>query len=257
MKFTFILFAFFINFSHPYFIKAEEIIDSSNNQLNRTFGEESSINKVPDFEKMHIVKVGDTITSISKLYSIEKELIINLNNLKDENYIYVGQNLNISDSDNNLVNQKMEKDEGISNYHVIQNGESLTEISSKYGLSSKYLIEINDLNNPNSLEVGSKLLLKKKNINNQKTSLKIREDGFNQLITKDKKAYGPISTQQNELMEVNGRKILNVLNQSDKELIMSVNCKTNELDVKIPGRKWSGWMPAKKEFEKNLLNDFC
>ena len=98
MKLTFILFAFIINFFNTNFIKAEEIINSSNNQIENTTKEESSNNEISDFKKTHIVQVGDTITSISNLYSIKKDFIIKLNNLKDENYIYVGQNLKISDS---------------------------------------------------------------------------------------------------------------------------------------------------------------
>ena len=88
MKLTFILFAFFFNFFNPLFIKGEEIIDSSNNQIENTSEGEPFINQKSEVKKIHIVKVGDTITSISKLYSIEKDLIIKLNDLKDENYIY-------------------------------------------------------------------------------------------------------------------------------------------------------------------------
>ena len=35
------------------------------------------------------------------------------------------------------------------------------------------------------------------------------------------------------------------------------NFAENELDVRIPGRKWMGSKPAKEEFENNLINDFC
>ena len=51
--------------------------------------------------------------------------------------------------------------------------------------------------------------------------------------------------------------MLNVLNQENKKLIISINCDNNELDVRIPGRKWMGSKPAKEEFENNLINDFC
>ena len=121
MKLTFILFAFFINFFNINYLKAEEIIISSTNQIEKTFKEES------EFKKIHIVKVGDTITSISKFYAIEKELIIRLNNLKDENYIYVGQNLKISSP-----NQEIRNEEEMNNYHVVQ----------KVSLLQKFLISI-------------------------------------------------------------------------------------------------------------------
>ena len=63
--------------------------------------------------------------------------------------------------------------------------------------------------------------------------------------------------QPNKIEEVNGRKILNALNQNNKKVIISIKCETKDLDVRIPGRKWRGWNPAKEEFEKNLINDFC
>ena len=53
------------------------------------------------------------------------------------------------------------------------------------------------------------------------------------------------------------KKLLNALNQENKKLIISINCTKNELDVRIPGRKWMGGKPAKEEFEKNLINDYC
>ena len=248
MKFTFILLAFIFNFFNPNFIKAEEIIDSSNNQIENTTKVKSTNNEISDFKKIHIVQVGDTITSISNFYSIKKDLIIKLNNLTDENYIYVGQNLKISDPSQESKNN---------NYHIVQKGESLTEISTKYGLNFKELIEINNLKNPDSLEVDSKLILRKNNINNRKVNTSIKEEKINQFISKKIKKYGPLRTQQTELEEESGRKILNALNQNNKKVIISIKCETKDLDVRIPGRKWRGWIPAKEEFEKNLINDFC
>ena len=253
MKLTFILFAFIINFFNPNFIKAEEIIDSSNNQIENTTKVKSTNNEISDIKKIHIVQVGDTITSISNLYSIKKDFIIKLNNLKDENYIYVGQNLKIYDS-----SQESKPNKDINNkYHLVKKGESLTEISTKYGLNFKELIEINNLKNPDSLEVGSKLLLREKNIDSQKITNSIKEENTNQFLSKKSKNYGPLTIQQTELKEVSGRKILNALNQNNKKVIISIKCATKDLDVRIPGRKWRGWIPAKEEFEKNLINDFC
>ena len=251
MKLTFILFAFIINCLNPYFIKAEELSDSSNKQVEKNSQTESANNKISDYKKIHIVQVGDTITSISNFYSIKKDLIIKLNNLKDENYIYVGQNLRISNSIQEIQNNEFKK-----TYHTVLKGDSLIGISTKYDLNFRDLIEINNLKNPDSLEVGSKLFLRKKNINNQKVTLN-KEEGINQLISKENKTYGPLTTQQNHLEEVNGRKILNALNQNNQKVIISIKCETKNLNVRIPGRKWRGWIPAKEEFENNIINDFC
>ena len=79
----------------------------------------------------------------------------------------------------------------------------------------------------------------------------------NDLIELDKKIYGPITIQSKSYKDIKGRKVLNVLNQENKKLIISINCDKNELDVRIPGRKWMGSKPVKEEFENNLINDFC
>ena len=250
MKLTFILFAFIMNVFSPYFIRAEELINSSNNQIENTSNVDLLNNKKSNLKKIHIVQVGDTITSISKFYSIKKDYIIKLNNLKDENYIYVGQNLKISNSA-----QESENNDDMNFYHIIQKGDSITEISYKYGLNFQDIIEINKLKNPDSLEVGSKLFLRKKYIPNQKFTSN-KEEGIN-LLSKEEKIYGPLKTQQNQLENVYGRKILKALNQNNKKVIISIKCETKDLDVRIPGRKWRGWIPAKEEFEKKLINDFC
>ena len=252
MKLTYILFAFIINFSNPFFAKTEELIKSSENLKENNIYKVSENNKKPQTKKIHIVQVGDTISSISKLYSVDKLYIVKLNNLKNENFIYIGQNLKIYEEDqmtDNIDNQNI--------YHLVQKGENLTEISNKYGLDLKYIIEINSLKNPDSLKVGTKLFLSKKNTSNQNNHNFIEDEYIDILTLDDKKTYGPITALQNELEEVKGRQILNALNQNNKKLKISVKCETKNLDVKIPGEEWRGWQPAKEIIDKNLINDFC
>ena len=253
MKFVFLVIAIIINFFNHSLINSEEMIDSKNNIIENIEKEESITEDKTEIRKIHIVKVGDTISSISKLYSINKDLIIKLNNLKNENYIYVGQNLIISESTENSIKQS----ELISDFHIVQVGENLTEISNKYNLNLAYLVEINNLKNPDSIEVGEKLLLTK-NISNSSDNNQIIKNKKNiELLDLDKQIYGPIIIQDKSYKKIKGRKILNVLNKENKKLILSINCDTNELDVKIPGKKWKGSEPAKEEFEKNLIDDFC
>jgi len=176
-----------------------------------------------------------------------------LNNLKDENYIFVGQNLIVSESTESLKKQS----DLINSYHIVQTGENLTEISNKYNLKVIDLIEINNLINPDSIKVGQKLTIRKKNTINSEDYKTTENKKNNDLHELDKKIYGPIIVQSKSYKDIKGRKVLNVLNQENKKLILSINCVTNELDVRIPGRKWMGSKPAKEEFENNLINDFC
>jgi len=119
------------------------------------------------------------------------------------------------------------------------------------------LIEINNLQNPNSIKVGEKLLLSKNNPISSENYHKIKNKKNNELLELDKQIYGPIIIQSKSYETIKGRKVLNVLNQDNKKLILSINCDKNELDVRIPGKKWRGGEPAKEKFEKNLINDFC
>jgi len=253
MKFAFLVIAIFINFFNHSLIKSEEKIFSAKNKIENIARKESITEEKNEIKKIHIVKSGDTISSISKSYSINKDLIIKLNNLKDENYIFVGQNLIISESTENPTKQS----DLISNYHIVQIGENLTEISSKYNLNLGYLVEINNLKNPDSIKVGEKILLSKNNTISSDNDQIIKNKNNNELLELDKQIYGPIIIQSKSYETIKGRKVLNVLNQENKQLILSINCDKNELDIRIPGRKWRGGEPAKEEFEKNLINDFC
>ena len=119
------------------------------------------------------------------------------------------------------------------------------------------LIEINNLKNPDSIKIGDKLLLTKKNPISSENYETTENKKNNDLLELDRKIYGPIIIQSQSNNDIEGRKVLNVLNQENKKLILSINCDTNKLDLRIPGRKWMGSKPAKAEFENNLINDFC
>jgi len=253
MKLVFLVITILLNLFNHSSIKSEEKIDLGTNKIENISKKESITEEKTEIKKIHIVKTGDTISSISKIYSINKDLVIKLNNLKDENYIFVGQNLIISESTENLTKQS----DLINNYHIVQNGENLTEISNKYNLKLIDLIEINNLNNPDSIKVGQRLITSKNNTINSENYETTENKKNNDLLELDKKTYGPIIIQSNSYKDIKGRKVLNVVNQENKKLIISINCDTNELDVRIPGRKWMGSKPAKEEFEKNLINDFC
>ena len=253
MKSAFLVIAIFINFFNHSLIKSEEKIGSANNKIENIIEKESITEEKTEIKKIHIVKSGDTITSISKFYSINKDLIIKLNNLKDENYIFVGQNLIISESDVNSTKQS----DSINNYHIVQTGDTLTEISSKYKLNLKYLLEINNLKNPDSIKVGQKLLLSKNKPTSSENYQSIKNKKNNELLELNKQIYGPITIQSKSYEKIKSRKVFNALNQDNKKIILSINCDTNELDIRIPYRKWRGSEPPKEEFEKNLINDFC
>ena len=199
---------------------------------------------------IHVVKKGDTLSSISKKYSIKKESIIKLNKLIDENYIFIGQNLKI-------VENLIPKNSNNEYYHEIKKGENLTEIANKYNISLSELVEINDIENQNILEVGTKLKLK------QETSIK-KDYPINEPPTQKgkekiiKNKYGPLVIEnENTNIEKRKRNFLKATHKNGKKFILHINCEKKEINVRGIGRKWKGWMPARETFEDELLNDFC
>ena len=252
MKLVFLVITILINLFNQSSIKSEEKIGIGTYKIENISKKESINEDKTENKKIHIVKSGETLSSISKLYSINKDFIIKLNNLKDQNYIFIGQNLIISESYKNNLQQSDGK-----NYHIVQIGENLTEISNKYNLKIGYLLKINNLKNPDSIKVGEKIFLRKNNPSNLENPRIYKNKKKNKLLELDKQIYGPIIIKNKSYGNNEDRKVLNVLNQDNKKLILSINCEKNELDVRIPGRKWMGAKPVKEEFEKDLINDFC
>ena len=119
------------------------------------------------------------------------------------------------------------------------------------------MLEINNLKNPDSIKVGQKLLLSKNKPTSSENYQIIKNKKNNELLELDKQIYGPITLQSKSYEKIKSRKVFNALNQDNKKIILSINCDTNELDVRIPGRQWRGGEPPQEEFEKNLINDFC
>jgi len=199
---------------------------------------------------IHVVKKGDTLSSISKKYSIKKESIIEVNNLLDENYIFIGQNLKIVENfipanNNNIY------------YHEIKKGENLTEVANKYDISLNKLVEINDIENQNILEVGTKLKLRQEipTRKDSSTNELHTPKGIDKLI---KNKYGPLVIEnENTNIEKRERKFLKATHKNGKKFILHINCEKKEINLRGIGRKWKGWMPAREKFEDELLNDFC
>jgi len=208
-------------------------------------------NKSKNFNKniIHVVKKGDTLSSISKKYSIKKESIIKVNKLNDENFIFIGQNLKIVE---NLMAESNNKE----HIHEIKKGENLTEIANKYNLSLRKLVEINGIENQNILEIGTKLKLKEEISLNEDSPINESPD----LIEIDKQIknkYGPLIIEYDKKNIVKRKNFLKATHKNGKKLILLINCEKKEINVRGIGRQWKGWMPAREDFEDELLNDFC
>tara|TARA_Y100001933_G_scaffold181974_1_gene180446 strand:- start:107 stop:826 length:720 start_codon:yes stop_codon:yes gene_type:complete len=219
---------------------------------NSLLGEENNLqntidNEIFDKKIIHIVKKGDTLSSISKKYGIKKELIIEANKLIDENYIYIGQNLKIVE---NLLPEESNQTEIY--YHKIKKGENLTEIANKYNLTLSQLVDLNNIDNQDILIVGTKLKLKEEIFPKEETLI---IESNTQIVKENK--YGPLIIRSARTNMQKRKNFLEATHISGKRLILHLNCDKKEINVRGIGRKWKGWMPAKASFEIKLLNDFC
>ncbi len=245
MKLKLLLIYVLISFFTSTILKSE----NQNLILNEDIKNEESNPKEKDLNrnKIHLVIEGDSLSSIARSYLTNIQSIIEANNLSDENYIYIGQKLTIPES---IFTELNIKKEDPNKYHEVKNGETLTDISLLYGIKIDELVKINKIQNIDSINIGTKILLDKKIIDNQ---LAIDNEIDKNVL----REYGPL-TIKSEIIELkNNREIINALNNKGEDIILALDCTKKEIDVRAKGRKWKGWLPAKKEFEKNLLNDFC
>ncbi len=235
-----------ISFSTTPILKSEDenstFIESIN--IEESIPIEKDLNK----NKIHLVEVGDTLSSISKKYSTNVDSIKEANNLSDENFIYIGQKLIIPEKTLlELDNANID----LTNFHEVKSGETLTYISLLYGIDIDKLIKINNIDNKNSIKIGTKILLEERNDEDEKSFIENKADQ-NSLTE-----YGPLTVVSERIEFKNNRYVLNAINNNGKNIILSLNCDKQEIDVRAKGRKWKGWLPAKQAFEKNILNDFC
>ena len=251
MKFKLIFLCLLITFF------SKSLLSQSKNELETLKLEDdlttSTIDKTFENVKIHVVKQGETLSGIAKLYSIDKEFIIKVNKLTNENYIFTGQNLKIK----NTLSEINDNNENNKIYHKVEDGETLTEISARYDLKLNELIEINNIVNPNIIKSGIKLRVKAKNDLGKDTFLKHEENIRDIKNINKKDQYGPLSIKSKNINLKRGKIILETIHNNGKEFILSIKCDKREINLRGIGRKWKGWIPPQTTFEKELLNDFC
>ncbi|MDX1616251.1 MAG: LysM peptidoglycan-binding domain-containing protein [Candidatus Promineifilaceae bacterium] len=113
----------------------------------------------PDLQT-HIIQPGETLNSIAAAYGITVEELVRANELPNPNIIYVGQMLIIPEP--RPVAQQpntglLPADQGT--LYTVQPGDTMAEISARFGLPAEVLAAANDIANPNRLYAGQILLL--------------------------------------------------------------------------------------------------
>lgn len=120
----------------------------------------SSVAPAPQGDRQtHKVRRGETLSSIASRYRCGVNDICSWNNIKGY-AIREGQSLVLYGDPATAAAkaQTMQKDgSGGSNYHVVQQGDTLWDIAKRNGLSVQELKELNGLGSHNELKIGQKL----------------------------------------------------------------------------------------------------
>jgi len=98
----------------------------------------------------YVVRNGDTLFSIALRFGVSVAELQNLNNIADEDQIYVGQELKIPATETATTPTPSET-------YVVQSGDTLFSIALRYGVTTWALQVANDISDPNQIYVGQVL----------------------------------------------------------------------------------------------------
>jgi len=101
---------------------------------------------------VHVVRVGESLTTIAARYGTTVAAIAQTNGLKNLDWVYVGQRLTIPGVSSGPAI-------AAGGVHVVRAGESLTTIAQKYGTTAAAIASANGLANQNFIYAGQRLTI--------------------------------------------------------------------------------------------------
>lgn len=107
-----------------------------------------------DTSVIHVVRRGETLTSIAARYGTTVSAIAQVNGLRNRNFIWYGQRLRIPTGA-----RSSPAPTSSGGVHVVRRGENLYSIAWRYGTSVQALSRANGLRNPNFIWVGQRLVI--------------------------------------------------------------------------------------------------
>lgn len=110
----------------------------------------------------YIVEVGDTLGSIAERFGVELLVLMAANNITDANAIVVGQQLTIPTADYQTPTPTPLPSTlfpGSKIEHIVQPGETLASIAALYNSTEAAIIAENDIQDPNLIGIGDRLVV--------------------------------------------------------------------------------------------------
>ena len=103
---------------------------------------------------------GDTLGAIARRFGASTAALQRANNLPRADRIYINQVLEIPNGGGSwspLIWSPGTGSPGESQVHIVQRGETLTQIAARYGQSVQALVGANNLSSPNRIRIGARL----------------------------------------------------------------------------------------------------
>ena len=110
----------------------------------------------------YTVMMGDTLSSIAWNFGISSQELMRLNNLYDENFIFVGQQLCVPGAGSYQPRPAGYPNYGpqpAAYYHTVATGETLSSICDSYGVDQWNVMQANRLNNASFIWAGQQLVI--------------------------------------------------------------------------------------------------
>ncbi|KXX69144.1 LysM peptidoglycan-binding domain-containing protein [Flammeovirga sp. SJP92] len=110
----------------------------------------------------HTVQKGETLFAISRKYSVYHKDLIKWNNLPQSGAINEGQTLRLTAPENEYVAEATPASSSspeITQYHVVEKGDTLFSVSRKYGVTVSAIKDLNGMTS-NEIKIGQRLQVK-------------------------------------------------------------------------------------------------
>lgn len=115
---------------------------------------------LPPNQTRHIVKSGETVTSIAKLYGTTRAAVLKANGLKESSIIHVNDELIIPLPVANTPTPTLTPLPSPTPFeYTVRTADTLSEIARKFGTTVEALMEANGITDATSLRVGAKIII--------------------------------------------------------------------------------------------------
>jgi LysM repeat protein len=124
-----------------------------------TFGATSANAQTCGDDFIHVVQSGETLSGIARQYGVSQSAIMETNSITDPNLIFAGQRLVIPGCVGAEPTAPDPAPTGQSAVHVVQGGETLSGIATRYGVTVNAIMAANNIADPNLIFVGQRLVI--------------------------------------------------------------------------------------------------